>query len=141
MQMTLVSTSRHYDVPGLQMWERIGDPGRIYEWHPYIEATEVLDGGKKRINRRGDGELVSERILERAERHHTFQMEQTPLPFENFVGRLSVHDEGEDACVVDWEATFTPVGIPDDEGAQLVRGFFKAGLDALARDQQTIEAR
>jgi hypothetical protein len=129
--MARVSTSKRYDVSGQVMWKRIGDPGRIYEWHPAIDVTEVLDGGKKRVNTLGDGGRVSETILEQAERHHTFRIDESPLPLENLVATLRVRDEGEGGCVVEWEATFNPVGIPEDEGVELVRGFFQAGLDAV----------
>ena len=129
--MAQVSTSKRYDMSGQEMWERIGDPGRIYEWHPYLEATEVLDGGKKRVNTLGDGGRVSETILEQAERHHTFRIDESPLPLENLVSTLRVRDGGEDACVVEWEATFHPLGISEDEAIELNREFFQAGLDAL----------
>jgi mxaD protein len=113
------------------MWERIGDPGRIYEWHPAVEATEMLDGGRKRVDTLGDGGRVSATILEQAERHHTYRVDESPLPLDNLVGTLRVRDEGEGACVVEWEATFDPAGIPEDEAVELVRGIFQAGLDAL----------
>ena len=129
--MARVSTSKRYDVSGQEMWERIGDPGRIYEWHPAIEATEVLDGGKGRVNTLGDGGRVSETILEQAERHHTWRIDESPLPVDNLIATLRVRDEGEGACVVECEATFDPAGVPEDEAVELNRGFFQAGLDAL----------
>jgi hypothetical protein len=131
VEMARVSTSKRYDVSGQEMWERIGDPGRLYEWHPAIEATEVLSGGKKRVNTLGDGGRVSETILEQAERHHTFRIDQGPLPVENLVSTLRVRDESEGACVVEWEATFDPVGVTEDEAVEFNRGFFQEGLDAL----------
>jgi len=70
-------------------------------------------------------------ILEQAERHHTYRVDESPLPLDNLVGTLRVRDEGEGACVVEWEATFDPAGIPEDEAVELVRGIFQAGLDAL----------
>ena len=129
--MAQVSTSKHYDLPGRRMWERMGDPSRISEWHPFLETTEVIDGGKRRINTRGDGGRVSETILEQAERHYTYRIDESPLPLGNLVGTISVRDEGEDACIVEWDATFDPAGIPENEAVELVSGFFQAGLDAL----------
>jgi polyketide cyclase/dehydrase/lipid transport protein len=129
--MAQVSTSKRYDVSGQRMWERMGDPCRISEWHPFLETTEVLDGGKRRVNTRGDGGRVSETILALAERQYSYRIDESPLPFGNLVGTLRVRDEGDAACVVDWEATFDPAGIPEDEAVELVRGFFQAGLDAL----------
>ena len=129
--MARVSTSRRYEVSGQEMWERIGDPGRISEWHPAVEATEMLDGGRKRVDTLGGGGRVSATILEQAERHHTYRVEESPLPLDNLVGTLRVRDEGEGACVVVWGATFDPTGIPEDEAVELVRGIFQVGLDAL----------
>jgi hypothetical protein len=129
--MAGVSGSQRYEVSGQEMWERIGDPGRIYEWHPAIEATEVLDGGKRRVNTLGDGGRVSETILERAERHHSWRIDESPLPVDNLIATLRVRDEGEGACIVEYEATFDPAGVPEDEAVELNRGFFQAGLDAL----------
>ena len=129
--MARVSTSKLSDLSGQEMWERIGDPARLYEWHPAIEATEVLDGGKTRVNTRRDGGRVSETILEQAERHYSFRIDESPLPLENLIGTLRVSDEGQGACVVEWQATFDPAGIPEDEAAEGVRAFFQAGLDAL----------
>ncbi len=129
--MAQASTSKRCGVSGQEMWERIGDPGRLYEWHPAIQATEVLGGGLQRVNTREDGGRVSETILEQAERHHTFRIDESPLPLGNLVATLSVRDEGESACVVEWEATFDATGLPEDEAVELVRGFFQAGLDAL----------
>lgn len=129
--MAQVNTSKRYDVPGEEMWERIGDPARIYEWHPAIEATEMLDGGKTRIDTLGDGGRVVETILEQGERLHSYRIDESPLPVDNLVGTVSVRDEGEAACVVKWEATFEPAGIPEGEAVELVGGIFQAGLDAL----------
>ena len=129
--MAQVNTSKRYDVPGEEMWERIGDPARIYEWHPAIEATEMLDGGKTRIDTLGDGGRVVETILEQGERYHSYRIDESPLPVDNLVGTVRVRDEGETACRVEWQATFEPAGIPEGEAVELVGGIFQAGLDAL----------
>ena len=129
--MTEVHLSKRYDVPGQQMWERIGDPGKISEWHPAIEATEMLDVGNTRVDTIVGGGRVSETILEQGERHHTYQIDESPLPVENLVGTIRVRDETDDACVVAWDATFEPAGISEHEAVELVSGIFQAGLDAL----------
>lgn len=129
--MAEVHVSKRYGVPGQAMWERIGDPGKISEWHPAIETTEMLDGGKTRIDTIAGGGRVSETILEQAERHHTYRIDESPLPVENLIGTIRVRDESKDACVVEWDATFEPTGIPENEAVELVRGIFQAGLDAL----------
>ena len=129
--MAHVRVSKRYEVAAEKMWERIGDPGQLAEWHPAIEKTEVLDGGNKRVNTVVGGGLVSETILEQAGRHHTFRIDDGPLPVDNFVATIRVRDDGESACCVEWDATFEPVGVADHEAVELNRGFFQAGLDAL----------
>ena len=129
--MAHVRVTKHYEMPGQKIWERIGDPAKLSEWHPAIEKTETLDGGRKRVNTVVGGGLVCETILEQADRHHTFRIDDSPLPIDNFVATIRVREEGEGACSVEWDATFEAVGVPDHEAVELNRGFFQAGLDAL----------
>lgn len=129
--MAEVSVCERYDVPAEEMWQRIGDPGDIYRWHPAIEATEMANGGKTRIDTLPDGARVSETILEQGERHHTYRIDESPLPVENLVGTIRVRDEQGSACVVEWDASFDAAGVSDAEAVELVRGIFQAGLDAL----------
>lgn len=129
--MAGVSVSKRYEISGPEMWHRIGDPADIYKWHPAIEATEMADGGKTRIDTLPDGARVSETILEHGERHHTYRIDESPLPVENLVGTIRVRDEEGSTCVVQWDATFDATGISDAEATELVRGIFQGGLDAL----------
>lgn len=128
--MAEVSVSKRYDVPGAEIWERIGDPRDICRWHPAIAETDMA-ADDKRINTRTDGGRVSETILEQGERHHTYRIDESPLPLEGFVATLAVRDEHDCACIVEWRATFHPIGISDAKAAELTRGFFQEGLDAL----------
>lgn len=85
----------------------------------------------RRINTRTDGGRVAETILEQGERHHTYRIDESPLPLEGFIATLGVRDEHDRACIVEWRATFHPIGISDAKAAEVTRGFFQAGLDAL----------
>lgn len=129
--MAEVHVSKRYAVPAQEIWARIGDPARLAEWHPYIERTDPLDNGKRRVNTTADGSQVTETILEEAEQHHTWQIDDGPLPYESFVATMRIHDNGGGACVVECDATFEPKGIAQEEAEQLTRGFFQAGLDAI----------
>ena len=129
--MAQVSTSRRCDVSAQDMWDRIGDPGRIHEWYPGIEATEMLDGGRTRVDTLEGGGRGVETILELGERHMRYRLEEAPLPVSGLVGTLSVREDGEHGCVVEWEATFEPEGVPEDEAVEIVRGVLQVGLDAL----------
>jgi hypothetical protein len=129
--MAEVSTAKRYEVPAEDMWERIGDPGALATWHPGVETTELLDGGRTRVNTVPGGARVIEPILEQADHQYTFRIAESPLPFAEFVSTIQVRADGGDACIVEWEATFQPIGASDAEATDLIRGFFQAGLDAL----------
>jgi mxaD protein len=128
--MAAVSVSKRYEVPPEEMWARIGDPGALAAWHPAIEATEVFDGGRTRVNLVVGGGRVAETILELTDRRQTWRIDESPLPYD-LVATLQVRDDGGAACVVEWNATFEPNGVSEPEAAEMIRGFFQAGLDAL----------
>ena len=130
--MAEVSVSRRFEVPGHEMWARIGGFGSLWEWHPAIATTEVFDGGRRRTNSVIDGGRVTETLLEQGDRHHTFRIDDGPLPFERLVATLRVRDQKGSACVVEWEATLEARDIPEPEAVEQARGFFQAGLDALS---------
>lgn len=129
--MAEVSVAKRYQVPAEAMWGRVGDPGALATWHPGVETTELLDGGRTRVNTVPGGGRVVEPILEQADRQYTFRMAESPLPFAEFVSTIQVRADGDGACVVEWGATFQPSGVSEAEASDLVRGFFQAGLDAL----------
>jgi hypothetical protein len=125
-----VRVSKRYAVPAQGIWARIGDPARLAEWHPYIERTDLLDNGKRRVNTTADGSRVTETILEQAARHHTWQIDDGPLPYERFVATMRVQDN-RGGCIVECDATFEPKDGAHEQAEELTRGFFQAGLDAI----------
>lgn len=126
-----VTTTKRFQVSADDMWARIGDPGALAAWHPAVDSTEVIDGGRTRVNHVGADKVV-EPIMERGEKHYSFRMSETHLPFRDFESTLRVRDDEPDGCVVEWEATVAPASVTEAEAEELVRGFFEAGLDALA---------
>lgn len=129
--MAEVSITKRYELSADDMWRRIGDPGALADWHPGVEATELLDGGATRINTIAGGGRVVEPILEQADHSYTFRIVESPLPLSEFVSTISVRADGADGCVVEWASKFEPSGMSEDEVAEIIRGFFQAGLDAL----------
>lgn len=129
--MAEVSVAKRYDVPAEEMWSRIGDPGSLASWHPGVETTEMFDGGRTRVNIVPGGGRVTEPILEQTAHHYTFQIAESPLPLGDFVSTLKVRDDGDSACIVEWDATLEPNGVSETDATDLVLGFFQAGLDAL----------
>lgn len=129
--MAEVLVSKRYEVRAQSMWERIGDPASLCDWHPAVETTEMLDGGRRRVNTVVGGGKVFETILDEADQQHTFRIDDSPLPIDDLVATIRVREDGGSACVVEWQATLDPNGVSDAEAVELTRGFFQAGLDAL----------
>ncbi len=125
-----VNTTKQCRVPADEMWARIGNPGALGTWHPAVDSTELIDGGRTRINHLGAAQVV-EPIVDRGDRQYTFRMSETPLPLQDFESTLRVREDGPGGCVVEWEATYEAAGVSNAEADELVRGFFEAGLDAL----------
>ena len=128
--MTQVSATKHYEVPAEEMWGRIGDPGALGTWHPGVEATELVDGGRTRINTVPGGARLVEPILEHADHRYSYRIADSPLPLRDFVSTIRVRGDG-GACVVRWDATFEASGVSETEATEIVRGFFLSGLNAL----------
>lgn len=129
--MIHLSVTKRYDVPRDAMWERIGDPAKLADWHPYIERSEMLDE-TTRVNTTADGALVRETIVERSDASCTWRIDESPLPVEGLFATLRVHDDGVNACVVEFDSTFEPRGVTEAEASELNRNFYQAGLDALS---------
>ena len=129
--MAHVAVSKRYDLPATEMWARIGDPGALATWHPGVETTELIDGGRTRVNTIPGGARVVEPILEQTDHSYTFRITDSPLPLSDYVSTIQARGDGDRACTVEWEATFEPNGVTEADAADLIRGFFQAGLDAL----------
>jgi len=127
-----VQKSKAFDVPADEMWQRIGDFHRMQTWLPGIESEERIDGGSKRRLTLGGGMQMVEQLLDQAERQYTYSIDEGPLPIANYVSTLRVRPAGDNACVVEWESEFDPVGIPDDQAVAIVEAIYDSGLNGLA---------
>jgi ribosome-associated toxin RatA of RatAB toxin-antitoxin module len=130
--MAKVQKSKAFDVSAERMWERVGDFHRLQTWLPGIEAEEKIDEGRARRLTLGGGMQMVEKLLDEGQRQYTYTIAEGPLPITNYVSTLRVRDAGEDACIVEWESEFDPVGIPDDQAVAIVEAIYDAGLNGLS---------
>jgi hypothetical protein len=73
-----------------------------------------------------------EQLLDEGEHQYTYTITEGPLPITNYVSTLRVREAGTGACIVEWEAEFDPVGIPDEQAVSIVESIYDAGLNGLA---------
>lgn len=113
-----------------RVWAEIGAFDAIAQWHPEVVSAELteLEGETHRHLRTADGGLFLDRLIEAGPRHYTYETVDGPLPLWEHRATLScVAEEG--GCHVFWSAVFE---ADDPTVDDIVEGFFRAGLEALA---------
>jgi mxaD protein len=128
--MGKITKSAGYRVPCEEMWRRIGDFQRM-EWHPAVRRVETSDDGTTRRLTTSDGTVLAESLIDSGARHYTYRLEEGLLPVADAVSTLRVRAQNRGACVVEWEARFTPSGGTDEEARSFISRIFQTGLNAL----------
>lgn len=130
--MSQVLRSRQLPVSADRAWALIGQPSSISQWHPAITESPVE--GSKRSCTLADGARIEEEIREHDDqkRSYTYVITGGPLPVKDYASTLQVKAVGEEACLVEWAASFEALA-PANEVEAMVGGVYDAGLDAVAR--------
>lgn len=129
--MARVHEQESYDVAPDAMWQRIGDFQGLHSWHPAVVSQDALDGGKVRVLHLDGGGTITETLLDEGEHSYTYRIDDSPLPVADYTATTAVLDRDGGGCVIDWRADFQAAGASDDEAREVIRGIFRAGLDAL----------
>lgn len=128
--MASVHEQESYDIAPNVMWQRIGDFHGFDTWHPAIASQDAREGGVRVLHLEGGG-TVTETLLEEGERSYTYRIDESQLPVADYNATTAVLDADGGGCVVDWRADFQAAGASDDEAEEVIRGIFRAGLEAL----------
>lgn len=129
--MANVIRSRKFNSAPETIWKTIGDFKSLHTWHPAVKNCTSSLGGKIRELTLADGGRILETLLNDGALAYTYRIDQSPLPVKNYVATLRVRDAGQNACQVEWEATFEPAGASEDEAVKVIGGIFQGGLDNL----------
>lgn len=121
-----------------EVWSLAGEPGRIAEWVPALNASE--SDGSERACTLANGAELRERILAHsdAERYYAYEIAEGPMPVSSYRSQLSVEGHG-DHSHVHWIAEFEPESA--EQEAELVEtfgGIYRNGLNSL---RELVEAR
>jgi hypothetical protein len=102
------SVRRHVriDRPPDEVWEIVGDPGRIAEWFPGITAATV--DGTTRVVTTGAGLPMPEEIVTNDPLQRRFQYRITAPLFREHLSTLDVLDVGDGTSVVVYGADAVP---------------------------------
>ncbi|MBD3924254.1 SRPBCC family protein [Nocardioides cavernae] len=116
-------------VPADELWERIGDFGD-YDWLTIIDHVELVGDDLRRLSI-SNGTTVVERLLDRTDRSYTYRIDESVLPFSDYVSTLAV-EPGADprVSVVTWTAEYVPTE-PEADPATVIVDNFRSGLAQL----------
>ena len=130
--MTEVERSKQFDASTEEIWRRIGDFHGAAAWHPAVAGSTPQEGGEVRELALSDGAKVVERCVAQTDRSYTYRiLDPGPLPVSDYEATIAVRDGEGGGSVVDWRATFTPVGASEADAVKVIEGIFDGGLNAL----------
>lgn len=126
--MTLGSIRHHVRIhrPADDVWALVGDPARLHEWFPGIDACEV-DGTSRTITL-GSGLPMPEEILVNDPGQRRFQYRITTSLVSYHRGTIDVLDLGDGTCVVVYGTDADPRTM-----ALTIGGATAGALDELRR--------
>ena len=129
--MAQVERSKRFGNSAEEMWRRIGDFQGADTWHPAIAGCASQEGGEVRELALADGNKVVERLVAQTDNSYTYRiLDAGPLPVADYEATIAVRDD-DGGSVIDWRATFTPVGASEADAVEVIAGIFEGGLDAL----------
>lgn len=95
--------------PAADVWARIGDPARIHEWFPGIEAATV--DGTTRVITTGAGLPIPEEIVTHDDIQRRFQYRITGPLFTEHLSTLDVIDLRDGTALVVYAADAVPATL------------------------------
>jgi hypothetical protein len=117
------------------VWQFIGGFGTLTDWLPGIPHSELTDGGRIRRLGTPDGKVIVERLekYDFAGKTYSYSILESSFPISDYYATLTVMpgDSGS-GTRVEWGATFTPKGVPEEKAQRLFQSLFSGGLEALA---------
>ncbi|CAB4619950.1 unannotated protein [freshwater metagenome] len=119
------------------VWKVVGDPSRIIEWFPGLDAVTVEDGVRTLTTK--SGLPVFEDIVTLDHDIRRFQYSITgPLPVTYHLGTMDVIDDGQPGCLLMYSTEIVPEPM-----AFVLDGVISEGIANLARmlDEHTEEQR
>jgi hypothetical protein len=127
------SASIRIPVSADTVWQLVGGFMSLPDWLPLIASSVAQEGGRVRHLTTQDGAEISERLeaFDNQARTYSYSIVNGPFPVTDYRATLKVSAEGDDAAVVEWSGSFTPVGISDAEAEAIFLGVYEGGLEAL----------
>jgi Polyketide cyclase / dehydrase and lipid transport len=137
--MSEVKVSEPVAASAAKVWELLGDFGGIAKWGgAMMESCTVEGSGVGAVRTIGlpGGGSIRERLeaYDGAGRSLSYAIiGQSPIPIRNYLSTCRVVETGPNACRVDWEGRFEPVGVSEEQAQGMVRGIYTGGIKAVRK--------
>lgn len=131
--MTEVKTEAELGAGADEVWKLVGDFGGFVE---ALGAPVTVEGDEgvgqlRKIEMGGATTVERVETLDPASRTVAYSVVSGPLPVQDYLATMQVHEAGEGRSKVTWNARFEAAGMPEDDAANVIRGIFQGGLMAL----------
>ena len=130
--MAKVNMTVDLDAAPDEVWKLIGGFNALPDWHPAVEKSELEEEGQMRTRSLAGGGTITEKLIKKSdqERLYSYSIENSPLPVSNYTSTIRVRDEG-GKTQVEWSSEFNPMGVPENDAVDVIRGIYQAGFDNL----------
>lgn len=111
------------------VWALVGSFGDLDTWHPWVPNCTL---GKDGITRTIDlGPMSAVEVLkDEGPLHHSYTVTKGPMPITDYLATWTAAPT-DGGCTLTVVATFTPVGVSDDDAGKMLSGFFKTAFKVL----------
>ena len=132
--MSEVHVSEPVAASAARVWEVLGDFGGVLKWGGTMLLSCTVEGSGvgavRRIGLPGGAEITERcEAYDPAGRSLSYSIVgKSPIPIRSYFSTVKVIEQGPNACRIDWQGTFEPDGVPEEQAQAMVRGIYTGGI-------------
>ncbi|MDG2304048.1 MAG: SRPBCC family protein [Candidatus Binatia bacterium] len=118
------------------VWALVREFGGVKEWNDGIDSCEVDGSGIGAVRTLKMGGIEIQERLEHIDdtgRTFSYSIISGPVPVENYLASMTIHDAAEGKARVTWQGSFDPKGVAEEDCAKLFTGVYQGGIAAIRK--------
>jgi len=119
-----------------QVWQIVREFGGLMNWNEGIDSCEVEGSGIGSVRTIKTGGIqIQERLehIDDAGRSFSYSIISGPVPVENYLASVTIHEAGDDRARITWQGSYDPKGAAEEDCAKLFTGVYQGGIAALRK--------